>query len=149
MQGSHFAKAFPRLQPGDYHITSAATPRYNCIAWAAGNDDNWWWPPGGFSGYHWPAGIPTASTLENFVKAFESLGYQVCDSAELEPEVEKIAVYVGSDGAPTHAARQLASGSWTSKLGKAEDIEHRTLACLEDGVYGLVAQIMKRPRLEG
>jgi hypothetical protein len=29
---------FPGLQPGKYSVTSAASPKYNCIAWAAGID---------------------------------------------------------------------------------------------------------------
>lgn len=134
------------MQPDDYQITSAATPSYNCIAWAAGKTDNWWWPPGGFNGYYWPTGAPLESTLENFTEAFRGLGYDVCDSDEFEPGVEKVAIYVDADGMPTHAARQLESGAWTSKLGKAEDIEHRALANLESGLYGTVVRIMKRPR---
>ncbi len=47
-------------------------------------------------------------------------------------------------GLPTHAARQLASGRWTSKLGKAEDIEH-DLHDLEGDLYGIVVLLMKRP----
>ncbi len=46
-------------------------------------------------------------------------------------------------GVPEHAARQLANGRWTSKLGRAEDIEHQ-LHDLEGEVYGTVALLMKR-----
>jgi hypothetical protein len=45
----------------------------------------------------------------------------------------------------THAARQLPTGKWTSKLGKGEDIEHDTPEDVAGGVYGDVMQIMKRP----
>jgi hypothetical protein len=62
----------------------------------------------------------------------------------LEPGSEKIAVFANAKGVPTHAARQLASGFWTSKLGVSEDIEHR-LRDLEGDIYGTVALIMKRP----
>lgn len=47
-------------------------------------------------------------------------------------------------GMPTHAARQLHSGAWTSKLGNAEDIEHE-LHALEGEIYGTVVVIMNRP----
>lgn len=60
-------------------------------------------------------------TLQSFVLAFEHLGYRVCTSGMLEEGVEKIALYAASDGEPTHAARQLANGGWTSKLGMAEE----------------------------
>lgn len=38
------------------------------------------------------------------------------------------------DWEPTHMARQLANGMWTSKLGGNEDITHFTLDALES--YG-------------
>ena len=46
-------------------------------------------------------------------------------------------------GIPTHAARQLRSGRWTSKLGQAEDIEHE-LRALEGAIHGAVVLILKR-----
>ena len=42
-----------------------------------------------------------------------------------------------------HAARQLTSGRWTSKVGQNIDIEH-TLAGLEGPFYGEVVRILKR-----
>jgi len=60
-----------------------------------------------------------------------------------EADVEKIAIYTDR-AKPTHAARQLADGSRTSKLGQAGDISHQTLDALEGGLYGSVAQIMSR-----
>jgi Asp-tRNA(Asn)/Glu-tRNA(Gln) amidotransferase B subunit len=58
---------------------------------------------------------------------------------------EKIALFVGLDKEVTHAARQLPSGAWTSKLGDWEDIEHKTLSGLESACYGRVARILRRP----
>ena len=34
--------------------------------------------------------------------------------------------YVKEDGQVTHAARQLNSGEWTSKLGRLEDVRHKS-----------------------
>jgi hypothetical protein len=45
----------------------------------------------------------------------------------------------------THAARQLPGGKWTSKLGKAEDIEHDITDAVAGGVHGEVVVIMRRP----
>ncbi|TAF36353.1 MAG: hypothetical protein EAZ69_10585 [Oscillatoriales cyanobacterium] len=50
---------------------------------------------------------------------------------------------IDSNGIPTHAARQLANGKWTSKLGWLEDIEHE-LDGLTGDRYGVVGQILKR-----
>jgi len=44
----------------------------------------------------------------------------------------------------THAARQLSSGQWTSKLGRSEGIEHDTPDDVAGGFYGEVVQFMKR-----
>ena len=46
-------------------------------------------------------------------------------------------------------ARQLASGTWTSKLGPDEDISHHTPAALEGALYGTVVVLMKRRRGKG
>jgi hypothetical protein len=47
-------------------------------------------------------------------------------------------------GTPTHMARQLTSGRWTSKLGELEDIEHLTLEQLSGSDYGQAVQFLKR-----
>ena len=83
--------------------------------------------------------------------AFASLGYPVCAGEDLEAGYERIALFADGDGRPTHAARQLLNGRWSSKLGKAEDIEHG-LHDLEGALYGSVVLILKRlvpPLTEG
>lgn len=134
---------FPHLKATGYQVTSPASPDYNCIAWAATEDIRWWEPdPQGL--YYWPETSPREFTLEAYLQAFTNLGYTSTETAALEPGFEKIAIYVNTQGKPTHAARQLANGRWTSKLGRSEDIEH-SLEGLEGTVYGLVAQILRRP----
>ena len=66
--------------------------------------------------------------------------------ADLEPGVEKVAIYADEHGEPQHAARQLPSGNWTSKIGSLEDIEHNTLRAVEGPMSGTVARILKRLR---
>lgn len=141
---SPLEEAFPRLAGGRYRITSPRDGDYNCIAWAAGDTRNWWWPGPDPAKEHWPAGVPRERTRDAFVAAFASLGYIPCEGEALEPGYEKLALFAHEDGKPTHAARQLPDGRWTSKLGKAEDLEHE-LHDLEGEVYGSVVLLLKRP----
>ena len=134
---------FPALAIEGYEVTSAASLRYNCIAWAAGQVDAWWWPDPMGQGY-WPAGVPRQETLGAFVEALSTHGYVPCERADLEPGLEKIAIYVNEAGRPSHTARQLPSGTWTSKLGRLEDIVHKTLESLSGQTYGSVASILIR-----
>jgi hypothetical protein len=134
--------AFPALRPENYRITSPPTNRYNCIAWAAGDTGKWWWPVG-HSRFFWPHGVPREETVTAFEAAFATLGYAPCDDAEAESGFERIALFCDTAGIPTHAARQLSNGRWTSKLGELDDIEH-DLRHLEGEVYGLVVRLMKR-----
>jgi hypothetical protein len=137
---------FPNLAVTPYRSTSKKDVAYNCIAHAAGDKSRFWWPvsaPGGAKAY-WPDGAPKQATVEAFVKAFETLGYTKCADGGLEPDVEKVAIYA-LNGQPKHAARQLPSGSWSSKLGKNIDIEH-SLAGLNGTRYGLVVAFVSRPR---
>ncbi len=142
MTKQEIEKWFPGLAKSDYDITSRATADYNCIAWAAGNVNKWWEPS---PDYYWPPSVPYEYTLDAYIKAYEILGYNVCHDDKYENGFEKIAIYNDSYGMPTHAARQLSSGKWTSKLGEAEDIEHTALDGLVSLVYGSVAVILKRP----
>jgi hypothetical protein len=143
---NEIATHFPGLDGTDYRVTSPKDRRYNCIAWAAADVRRWWWPdpPPDDEGYHWPAGVANEETLSAFVAAFATLGYTPCDGDVLEVGQERIALYATANGIPTHAARQLPDGRWTSKLGRWEDIEHR-LPDLEGESYGAVVQIMNRP----
>jgi hypothetical protein len=92
---------------------------------------------------YWPAGASREETLPAFVQAFAALGYVPCDSDTVEAGFEKIAIYT-KEGVPIHASRQQSDGTWTSKLGDLEDIEH-TLDGLVGSSYGTVAQLLKRP----
>lgn len=135
---------FPNLRLSNYSVESPATIDYNCIAWAAGDTGAFWWPDSMNIGF-WPANIPREENLNAFIRAFESIGYSECESPQLETNFEKIAIYVKNDGKPAHAARQLESGMWTSKIGRLEDIEH-VLEALSGDIYGYVTTVMKRER---
>ena len=146
----HLECKFPKLKQENFEITSEATRDYNCIAWAADDTSKPWWPirimPYPAKQYYWPRNLPRVRTLDNFVQAFALLGYETCSTSELEQGYVKVAIYVNANGAPTHMARQLESGAWTSKLGDDEDIEHSTLASVEGAAYGKAHTFLKRPR---
>jgi hypothetical protein len=143
MSDENLGHLFPNLTEGGYSLTSPRSPFYNCIAWAV-QDVITWWEPDMMNNYYWPPGVPREYSLDAYRRAYETLGFTECLNAHLEEGFEKIAIYIGSDGEPTHAARQLASGKWTSKLGKLEDIEHSNLECLQGEEYGVIGLIMKR-----
>ncbi len=131
---------FPRLTPDNHRQTSPPSPEYNCIAWSAGDTEHWWQP-----GIYWPTEtLPDDFGIGTLILAFQSLGYVICEDDRMEPNFEKVALY-GSSRFYTHAARQLPGGQWTSKLGKAEDIEHQAPDDLTGGIYEEVVEFMKRP----
>src|ERR1700691_1845994 len=81
------------------------------------------------------------------MQAYGTRGFFACKDGSLEPGVEKIAIYgTGDPGleAPTHAALQLESGKWTSKLGKCEDIVHNTLESRNGAGYCRGIAVMAR-----
>jgi hypothetical protein len=96
--------------------------------------------------YYWPPSVPKHETLDAFIAAYATLGYSVCEDGLLEPDFEKIAIFVGATGRPTHASRQLQDGQWTSKLGKAHDISHvlEEVGGFRCSSYGRIAVFMKR-----
>ncbi len=143
---------FPNLFSSGYGKSSDEDFEYNCVAWAAGeeNTQEWWDPLALGPGYYWPNGLQRNTEVDTFVKLYELVGgYVACDHVGLEEGFEKIALYSNAQGEFTHAARQKEDGIWTSKLGDWEDIEHRTLSGLSGNApaYGSVAKILKRPRL--
>ncbi len=117
---------------------------YNCIAWAAGDTETWWWPDP-FDQYFWPSGILREETIDAFIMAFEFLGYSICGDANYETGYEKVAIYAKPGGTPTHAARQIDSEKWTSKIGQLEDIEHG-INSLSGTMYGEPVVYMKRSK---
>jgi hypothetical protein len=130
--------AFPNLSTGSFKRTSPEDPFYNCIAWATGRKDAWI-----DTVNTWPAGVPRTRDVSAMVALFVALGYEHCPHATLEAGYEKVAIY-SKQGLWTHAARQLKSGRWTSKLGKDIDIEHRSLSALFGPMYGTELRLMKR-----
>ncbi len=136
---------FPGLRRGGYEITSPADPGYNCVAWAA-QDVSRWWEPDPWGLRHWPAGVRREYTQQAYAEAFRRLGFVDCDDAGFEEGWEKVAIFSTDEGTPTHAARQLPDGTWTSKLGSREDIKHPGLEQVSGEHYGKPAIVLRRRR---
>lgn len=150
---------FPRLNDAEFgldDVTSRKTPNYNCIAFAAKDENQPWWPmpdrPGipGLLYYYWPEGLPRErpATVGNFIRAFETLDYRQCRDGKPEWGYEKVAIYVDKNDVPTHMARELGDGIWYSKLGDEQDIRHHILSAVENADYGEAKYFMRKP-LEG
>ena len=143
---NRFLNAFPNITNSNFIPTSPSTETYNCIAWAYGINHIPMWPDPlnvMLGIYFWPEDLPCNNTLESFITLFFLIGYTHCLKTEHEIGYEKIAIYT-KNGIPTHAARQIPNGKWTSKLGSDIDIQHDTLDCLNGPSYGKVEIIMRR-----
>ncbi|MGH7812554.1 MAG: DUF7689 domain-containing protein [Candidatus Binataceae bacterium] len=139
---------FPKLAD-NWKLTSSFDPRYNCLAFAVG-DTQRWWEYGATDELgvrtHWPNGLTESEKLSDWIAALKTLRFELADDGSVEPGYEKLALYRKKETA-THAARQLSTGRWTSKLGRFEDIEHDTPDELTGNsleAYGAIAQFMKR-----
>lgn len=141
----------PHLETRSFEVKSPSDCGYNCIGWAAGDDTKIWSPAVGIGGrllggYYWPKCAPMLPTVAAVEAAFECDGYVRTNVGDIDVEtgVQKIAIF-GYDrmGLVTHAARQCASGRWTSKMGEQADIEH-SLRDVEGGIFGEVRSVMRK-----
>lgn len=82
-------REFIKLRDEHYLVTSDSTDEYNCIAWAANDTERWWWP---HPDAYWPTDLPRVETLENFIRAFQALGYGPCEDGALEAGYTKVVI---------------------------------------------------------
>jgi hypothetical protein len=132
---------------GKYKRTSDPTLDYNCLAWAVGVQWAWFDPSTNCVGYYWPDGVERDWTEKAIRSLLAKFGVkEECENPDLEDGYDKVAFFVDREGIPTHFARQLENGKWTSKLGELIDIEHETLECMEgdEPHYGRVKFYLKR-----
>ena len=105
--------------------------------------------PSSVPAYVWPDHLPHDSLLDTYIRFFQDHGFEPADNGNLEPGIEKIALY-SDDGEFRHVARQLPNGRWTSKIGEQEDIRHDTPEELENDIprygYGRVTTYLQRPQ---
>lgn len=147
LSSDELAQAFPKLSADNHAIRSQANARYNCVAFAIG-DERHWWQPGLIGGrYRWPQHVPQTDTVTAWAELFLSEGYEPTNSREVEGEFEKIAIFVDlRDMLPSHVAKSDGK-TWKSKLGKGQDIEHSSLDILEGdqcNEYGIVERVLRR-----
>jgi hypothetical protein len=91
--------------------------------------------------------VPHDYEVTSLILVFASVGFRNALDGSLEHGIEKIAIY--TDGPEyTHAARQVQSGKWTSKMEAGALIQHDTPQDLEGPAYGKATKYMQRPRKE-
>lgn len=139
---------FPKLVAGAFLPTSKATPRYNCIAFAAGDERHWWQGERNGSRYYWPYGFPRTTDVKTVARIFKERGFELTENRDVESGFEKIAIYADIDDLEfSHIARSDGT-VWTSKLGSGQDIHHFSLDVLEGNEmdeYGVVDSVYRRP----
>ena len=135
-------KDFPRLDREDFQVISPASNEYNCIAYAAGDTSQWWSDE---LQYYWPTTVARNPSITGLENLFKWLGFKKCHSPRLEADYQKVALYA-SKGLWTHAALQMATGHWRSKLGPEELIEHESPLSVTGDLYGNVYLYMRRMR---
>jgi hypothetical protein len=133
-----FRAVFPRLNFTVSTITSDESPLFNCIAYAADDDQHWWWPTS-----HWPIAW-REEAVDCFIAAFCTLRYLPCRHGDLEHGYEKVALYTDGNRTPTHMAKQRPDGIWISKCGPNQDIQHSPEE-LHSPLYGRVHTYLCRP----
>lgn len=134
---------YPNLAATGYEKTSNRDPRYNCVAWAAGWETHRWWEPFPKSGQYWPTGVPEGSHVENYMRAFATVGYEPCADGKMEAGFEKIVLYQNYFGLFGHVAKQLPNGKWASKLGAGKDIVHNSVEAF-NGTHWTPSRYMRR-----
>lgn len=138
------------LRDGEWDITSQKDPKYNCVAWAADNDQTRWWQPPPYNpmtraAWYWPVGAPTTGTLDDYAWVFENiLAYERCSSPDAEAGFERVVLFESQDGERMHAARRVEFGRWESKLGKGWDIEHDELEAVAGTWAGMPTIFLRR-----
>ena len=132
---------FPLLAQEHYTVTSDPDVGYNCIAYAAGDKTSWWTHE---EGYSWPNASRTPA-INSLVEVFEGLGFERCADVSYEEGFTKVALYE-MNGDWTHASVQLDNGTWSSKLGPTEDINHQSPESVTGHEYGQVHCIMRLAR---
>ena len=121
--------AFPYLG-SNFEVWAPATKRFNCIAWSIGITRQWVWP---------------GKKVAHFDRLYGRFGYKRIRQLDyrVRPGYQKIVLYGKVKYYRgrriiecTHGARQLADGTWTSKLGSLPLVRHLTPGALNGPSYG-------------
>jgi hypothetical protein len=109
---------------------------YNCIANSLNTRGRWVWP---------------GDRVSDFDKLYRRHGYRRLRKPDYghNPRLEKVVLYAKKKNGRwvcTHAARQLADGSWTSKLGAGPLIKHPDADSVAGPSYGRPIAVYVRVR---
>lgn len=138
---------FPSLQgDSNFEITSDCTPAYNCIGWALGMNDVWVGldHPSNYSWAWWPKEVACNEEKSSLISLFEHFGFELCNSAAVEEDYDKVALFADEEGW-THAAKVIGENVLHSKIGTAWDIHHSGGNLFASSEYGSIFAYMKRP----
>ncbi len=136
----------------DWDNASNPTRSYNCMGYVLGVL-KWWQPQDNREGvvrnrrYFWPNGIPHDESINGYVQAARTEGFEVCDTGEWEDGYEKITLFfksVDPEKPFTHATRLIAPNRAESKLGPDSDIPHAQDALDDLWFYGTGRVHMRR-----
>lgn len=130
LRSSSWASGFPNL--GRFEVLAPSTGKagekgaYNCIAHSIKVYSRWVWP---------------GTTVADFDKLYGSYGYRRVKGLDyrFDKRYEKIVLYAKVNKGKwecTHGARQLADGTWTSKLGAGPLIRHERPESVAGPSYG-------------
>lgn len=144
---------FPALGTDpEFKVTSEATVRYNCIAWAMGFDDRWVAPPVVYEqGWSqddkkfvwWPEGVADSMDPTALKEAFVRIGFEECEDAVPDNRYDKVRLY-SYNGEWTHASRIIDDNVEHSKCGELFDCRH-SVGVFDKTYYGTGFAIMRRP----
>jgi hypothetical protein len=134
-------KDFPNLK--EFEVLAPSTGKagnrgaYNCIAHTLRIYNRWVWE---------------GNKLSDFDKLYGDAGYRRIRTLDyrFNPRYEKVVLYAKTlpNGVLdcTHGSRQLADGTWTSKLGAGPLIRHRAPNSVNGPSYGQPVYVYVRPR---
>lgn len=151
-------QGFSQLETDEaFEVTSPCDRFYNCIAWAMGFDDRWVddYPDTPSKRKWWPSGVVKDHTPKGLISAFEAVGFECCESPEMEEGYDKVVLYKSSKhidpntglNVPeqwTHAARVIGDNLYHSKMGESFDIHHSGNNVFSQSPYGIEYQSMRR-----
>lgn len=136
--------SFPNLKDdANFRVNSPYNGIYNCIAFAMGFTDRWVDINTSCPGHWWPPIAERTMGKDSLIKAFEYLGFEQCNNADIENDYDKVVLFCLNDQW-THAARIVSDGIEHSKFGQGWNAYHSGNGIFEGSVYGTEYAYMKR-----
>ena len=139
---------YPNIINGiNFKIVEQDDINFNCIAHSLGIRNMSIWPAK-LELWVWDKSLPYINTINNFVNLYRKFNYEICEDSSWEPDYDKIALYISilsCRNTVSHAAKQIDSYWWSSKMGGDELFEH-DLEAIENKNVGTKYVFLKRPK---